>query len=219
MRRGARDWQEHQHTVVWGLQAYAPTLHLEPYGNLDQPRCYGLDRVALGSLGHTSVDRRRDSHLATARGNDCEGVAYRRPAVAGSEAEGLRRLGALRCHQLVLPLQDPPPRGARFQRVQEVVGTLDLYLCRLRPERLWRERGSKTAAVVQASAWVSAPEPRAAVRRFWGSRRRCCEESVRQEFFHPSRFNVLRSTLRRVFPDALRRGFNHHGYWRRCPRS
>ena len=90
-------------------------------------------------------------------------MAYRRPAVAGLEAEGPHKLAALRYRHLVQPLQDPPPRGAQFQRVQEVVGTPDLYLCRLHPERLLREQGSKTAVVVQASAWVSAPEPRAGV--------------------------------------------------------
>ena len=88
--------------------------------------------------------------------------------MAGLEAEGLQKLGALRCHHLAPSLQDPLPREARFPRVQEVVDTPDLYLCRLPPERLWREQGSKTAVVVQASAWVSAPEPRAAVADFGG---------------------------------------------------
>ena len=41
--------------------------------------------------------------------------------------------------------------------------TPDLYLCRLPPERLWREQGSMNAAVVQASAWVSVLGPQAAV--------------------------------------------------------
>ena len=55
--------------------------------------------------------------------------------MAGLEAEGLQKLVALMYRHLVQPLQDPPPREARLRKVQEVVGTRDLYLCLLHPER------------------------------------------------------------------------------------
>ena len=47
--------------------------------------------------------------------------------------------------------------------MREAADTLDLYLCLLPPGRRLRELGSKTAVVVQASAWVSVPEPVVAV--------------------------------------------------------
>ena len=72
--------------------------------------------------------------------------------MAGLEAEGLQKLGALMYRLLVQPLQDLPPREARLRKVQEVSGTRDLYLCLLHPVRRLREQGSKTAVVAQASA-------------------------------------------------------------------
>ena len=68
-------------------------------------------------------------------------------------------LGAPGYRQLVQPLQGLPPREARLRKVQEVADIRDLYLCLLPPGRRLREQGSKTAVVVQASAWVLVPEP------------------------------------------------------------
>ena len=72
--------------------------------------------------------------------------------MAGLEAEGLQKLGALMYRLLVQLLQDLPPREARLRKVQEVPGTRDLCLCLLHPVRRLREQGSKTAVVAQASA-------------------------------------------------------------------
>ena len=51
--------------------------------------------------------------------------------MAGLEAEGLQKLGALMYRLLVQLLQDLPPREARLRKVQEVADTRDLYLCLL----------------------------------------------------------------------------------------
>ena len=123
----------HRHTDVWGPQDEALTLHLEPYGNLDPPLRYGLDGVVLVSSDRTSAVRRCAGCSAKVLDSDRAVAAHHRPMA--NQVEVVHHgLGALNDRHLVLPPHRPPPREARFQKVQEVADTLDLCLCQLLPE-------------------------------------------------------------------------------------
>ena len=112
-------------------------------------------------MGRTSADQTRDWRFATTLNSDPELAGNRHPE--SWEEVVHRDLGAPGYRHLVQPLQGLPPREARLRKVQEAADTRDLYLCLLPPARRLREQGSKTAVVVQASAWVLVPEPVVAV--------------------------------------------------------